>query len=150
MICDEHKRMEKIGKNVKKNNWRFQSTFAKCTVGRGSGSRNTENTGKYRSSGSRNTENLNPEIFNTIEYRKYWIPNFQYYWIPKNIQYRTSIFRIITENTVPLLRKKNKYFFINLLRFFLSLVSIFGIFRYFPVFSGIFQYLLVLKNFGIQ
>ena len=27
MICDEHKRMEKIGENVKKNNWRFQSTY---------------------------------------------------------------------------------------------------------------------------
>ena len=39
-------------------------------LGRGSGSRSTENTGKYRSSGSRNTENLNTEIFNITESRK--------------------------------------------------------------------------------
>ena len=39
-------------------------------LGRGSGSRNTENIGKYRSSGSRNTENLNIEIFNITESRK--------------------------------------------------------------------------------
>ena len=32
-----------------------------------------------------NTENTQYRIFNTIEYRKYWILNFQYYWIPKKI-----------------------------------------------------------------
>ena len=54
-----------------------------CRVGRGSGSRNTENTGKYQSSGSRNTENFNIEIFNITEYRKFQYWNFQYYRIPK-------------------------------------------------------------------
>ena len=52
-------------------------------VGRGSGSRNTENTGKYQSSGSRNTKNFNTEIFNITEYRKFQYWNFQYYRIPK-------------------------------------------------------------------
>jgi hypothetical protein len=48
-------------------------------LGRGSGSRNTENTGKYRSSGSRNTENVQYRNFNTIEYRKNINTEFQYY-----------------------------------------------------------------------
>ena len=38
-------------------------------LGWGSGSRNTENTGKYRSSIVLNTENVQYRNFNTIEYR---------------------------------------------------------------------------------
>ena len=44
-------------------------------IGWGSGSRNTENTGKYRSSIVLNIENVQYRNFNTIEYRKkiqYW------------------------------------------------------------------------------
>ena len=60
-------------------------------LGWGSGSRNTENTGKYRSSILLNTENVQYRNFNTIEYRKFSIPKFQYYWIPKKFQYWNSI-----------------------------------------------------------
>ena len=60
-------------------------------LGWGSGSRNTENTGKYRSSIVLNTENVQYQSFNTIEYWKCSIPNFQYYRIPKEFQYRSSI-----------------------------------------------------------
>merc|ERR1712208_183266 len=53
-------------------------SFPPSGIGRGSGSRNIENTGKYRSSGSRNTKNVQYRNFNSIEYRKKY-------------QYRTSI-----------------------------------------------------------
>ena len=68
------------------------STYVRaCTLGWGSGSRNTENTGKYRNSILLNTENVQYRNFNTIEYRKFSIPKFQYYWIPKKFQYWSSI-----------------------------------------------------------
>ena len=102
-----------MGSTEKK--WKFQ-------LGRGSGSRNTESTGKYRSSGSRNTENFNIEIFNITEYRKFQYWNFQYYRIPKISVLKFSIllntekipipnfnnieiFGIIIENTEALLKK---------------------------------------------
>ena len=40
-----------------------------CALGWGSGSRNTENTGKYRSSKVLNIENVQYRNFNTIEYQ---------------------------------------------------------------------------------
>ena len=64
------------------------STFR---LGWGSGSRNTENTGKYRSSILLNTENVQYRNFNTIEYWKCSIPKFQYYWIPKIFNTEISI-----------------------------------------------------------
>ena len=50
--------------------WTINDAVFRCILGRGSGSRNTENTGKYRSSIVLNTENVQYRNFNTIEYRK--------------------------------------------------------------------------------
>ena len=47
---------------------------------------------------------------NPIEYRKYWIPNFQYYWIPKILNTEFSILpntEKISNTDVQLYRKKN-------------------------------------------
>ena len=44
------------------------SSMPSSEIGWGSGSRNTENTGKYRSSIVLNTENVQYRNFNTIEY----------------------------------------------------------------------------------
>ena len=47
-------------------------------LGWGSGSWNTKNTGKYRNSILLNTKNVQYPNFNTIEYWKCSIPDFQY------------------------------------------------------------------------
>ncbi len=64
------------------------------SLGRGSGSRNTENTGKYRSSGSRNTENFNPEIFNITEYRVWLKTNQEEVGNSKNNYFTSKFLRI--------------------------------------------------------
>ena len=89
--------------------------------------------------------------FNSIEYRKCSIPNFQYYWILKKFQYWSSIIpkfsallpQIPNLQMSWILRKKNskKNFFFFLVFFFKNsqyswVFSIFfGIFRYFSGFN---------------
>ena len=121
------------------------------SLGRGSGSRNTENTGKYRNTGSRNTENFNTEIFNAIEYRKnsstelqqYW--NFRdYYWNFRDYywKYRSSFF--VKKNIKNLIFLRTLLFTVGI---FWCFSVFFGIFRYFSVFFGIFG--IFPKIFGI-
>ena len=88
--------------------------------------------------------------FNSIEYRKCSIPKFQYYWIPKQIQYWSSIIpkfsilvlKIPNFQTTWIMRIifcKNwrTDFFFKFFSKFSVFFGIFGIFQYFSVGFGI-------------
>jgi hypothetical protein len=117
------------------------STVVNGSLGWGSGSRNTENTGKYLSSIVLNTENVQYRNFNTIEYRKFSIPKFQYYWIPKKFQYWSSI---VPKFSV-LFSMYRRY--LNVLHFQQKSPKKFIFPKLFEIFSEIFQYFLYM--FGI-
>ena len=129
-------------------------------LGRGSGSRNTKNPGKYRSSGSRNPEIFNTEIFNITESRKFQYQNFQYYRIPKISipkfripdwfsvlfpKYRKyrRVLHFLEKNQKKILKKNSDFFFSNLQDF----REIFGILgSRISVFPGIFGILYQTFN----
>jgi len=90
--------------------------------------------------------------FNSIEYRKCSIPNFQYYWMLKTFQYWSSI---IPKFSILVPKIPNfpmswilRIFVIFNLRFFFKIYCNLGYFRYISVFFGIFRYFPVF--FGIS